>query len=134
MDTLVAFGISFKNHLFFYYLAYFCYYSLVLLYFLVLFIGRIILFMGFIVFYILVHLTITSRNNLSKELVNGFSFFFFFGWENCKRFWLSMLINNVFKTGLWKHFCIWWSKLWFCRFVLIKVEVHLNLLHFWDYK
>ena len=78
MDTLAAFGISFKNHLFFYYLAYFCYYSLVLLYFLVLFIGRIILFMGFIVFYILVHLTITSRNNLSKELVNGFSFFFFF--------------------------------------------------------
>ena len=72
MDTLVAFGIGLKK-------PFFLLFSL----FLLLFIGLITLFSTICGFrctiyeshcIILAHLTITSRNNLSKELVNGFFF------------------------------------------------------------
>ena len=66
MDTLVAFGISLKSQ-------FFLLFSL----FLLVFIGPIAFFSTIYMFHctISTRLTITSRNNLSKELVNGFFFF-----------------------------------------------------------
>ena len=74
MDTLVVFGISLKNQ-------FFLLFSLILL----LLIGPIALFSIIYRSHCTIYeshyiisacLTITSRNNLSKELVNGFFFFF----------------------------------------------------------
>ena len=61
MDTLVAFGIGLKTQFF-----------LLFRLFLLLFIGPIALFSTIYRYHstILAHLTITWRNNLSKELVN----------------------------------------------------------------
>ena len=66
MDTLVAFGIGLKSQLF-----------LLFSLFLLLFIGPIALFTIIYEFHYIIsaRLTITLRNNLSKELVNGFFLF-----------------------------------------------------------
>ena len=56
--------------------------------------------MGLIILYISACLTITSRNNLSKELVNGFFFFLTkkivngSGWV-C---WLTMYLKKVYEN------------------------------------
>ena len=97
MDTLVTFGIGLKNQ-------FFLLFSL----FLLLFVGFIALFSTICESHCTIYesyciisacLTITSRNNLSKELVN---FFFFlaeklvngFGWV-C---WLTMYLKQVYEN------------------------------------